>query len=71
MLAPKVAGTTALFERAQRRGEIGPGVDVELLAPALAGIVLHRFFLMGELPTQDIVVRVIDQIILPAAHAAD
>lgn len=70
VLAPKIAGTTALFERAERRGEIGPGVDIELLAPALAGIVLHRFFLVGEPPTQDVVARVIDQIILPAAHAA-
>ncbi len=36
----------------------------------LAGIVLHRFFLVGEPPTQDLVVNVIDQIILPAAKAA-
>ena len=71
VLAPKIAGTTAMFERAKQRGEIGPRVDIELLAPALAGIVLHRFFLQGELPTQDIVVRVIDQIIMPAAHATD
>ncbi|QIG41743.1 TetR/AcrR family transcriptional regulator [Nocardioides anomalus] len=70
VLAPKIAGTTALFERAQRRGEIGPEVDIELLAPALAGIVLNRFLLSGEPPTADLVVRVIDQIILPAAHAA-
>ena len=31
-----------IFERARTRGEIGPDVDIELLAPALAGIVLHR-----------------------------
>ncbi|MXG88187.1 TetR/AcrR family transcriptional regulator [Nocardioides flavescens] len=71
ILAPKVAATTALFERARTRGEIGQGVDIELLAPALAAVVMHRFFLMGQPPTRDIVVRVIDQIILPAAHAAD
>jgi AcrR family transcriptional regulator len=70
VLAPKIAGTTALFERAKARGEIGAGVDIELIAPALAGIVLHRFFLLGEPPTPDVVVQVIDQIILPAAHAA-
>ena len=69
VLAPKLAATTALFERARARGEIGPGVDIELLAPALAGIVLHRFFILGEPPTRDVVVDVIDQIILPAATA--
>jgi AcrR family transcriptional regulator len=66
VLAPKLAGTQAIFDRAKERGEIDPDVDIELLAPALAGIVLHRFVLVGELPTQDIVTRVIDQIILPA-----
>ena len=67
VLAPKLAGTKALFERAKERGEIPEDVDIELLAPALAGIVLHRFFLVGEPPTADLVVNVIDQIILPAA----
>ena len=32
------------------RGEIGPNVDIDLLAPALAGIVLHRLILLGEAP---------------------
>ena len=49
-----------------------PSVDqalraVDLLAPALAGICLHRLFLMGLPPDQDIIRRVVDQIILPAA----
>jgi AcrR family transcriptional regulator len=70
VLAPKLAGTTALFERAKERGEIRADVDIELLAPALAGIVLHRFFIVGEPPTRELVTQVIDQIILPAAGAA-
>ena len=70
VLAPKLAGSKALFERAKERGEIRADVDIELLAPALAGIVLHRFFLVGEPPTAELVVHVIDQIILPAATAA-
>ncbi len=70
VLAPKLAGSKALFERAKERGEIRADVDIELLAPALAGIVLHRFFLVGEAPTKDLVINVIDQIILPAATAA-
>jgi AcrR family transcriptional regulator len=67
VLAPKLAGSKAFFERAKERGEIRADVEIELLAPALAGIVLHRFFLMGERPTQSLVESVIDQIILPAA----
>jgi len=67
VLAPKLAGSVAIFERAKARGEIREDVDIELLAPALAGIVLHRFFIVGEAPTKDLITDVIDQIILPAA----
>jgi AcrR family transcriptional regulator len=67
VLAPKLAATTELFDRAKARGEIRDDIDVELLAPALAGIVLHRFFLVGEAPTKELITSVIDQIILPAA----
>ncbi|MCY7394636.1 MAG: TetR/AcrR family transcriptional regulator [Nocardioides sp.] len=66
-IGPKAAIGHQIFERARARGEIGPDVDIDLLAPALAGIVLHRLFLMGEQPTPDLVTKVIDQIILPAA----
>ena len=69
VLAPKLAATSQLFERAKARGEIREDVDIELLAPALAGIVLHRFFMIGEAPTKDLITSVIDQIILPAATA--
>jgi AcrR family transcriptional regulator len=70
VIAPKLAAASAVFERAVQRGEIPPGVDIELLAPALAGIVMHRLILVGEAPTRDLVTSVIDQIILPAAAAA-
>ena len=70
VLAPKLAATAAIFDRAKARGEIDPHVDIELLAPALAGIVLHRFLLVGEAPTPEVIARVIDQIILPATARA-
>jgi hypothetical protein len=70
VIGPKLAGTRALFDRAKERGEIGAGVDIDLLAPALAGIVMHRFVLVGEPPTRELVTSVIDQIIIPAATAA-
>ena len=67
VLAPKLAASAAIYERARARGEIREDVDIDLLAPALAGIVLHRFFLVGEAPTKGLITDVIDQIILPAA----
>jgi hypothetical protein len=60
----------SIFERARERGEIPASADLDLLAPALAGIVLHRLFLLGEQPDRALITRVIDQIILPAATSS-
>jgi hypothetical protein len=70
VVGPKVAATRALFERARDRGEVRAEVDLDLLAPALAGIVLHRMFVLGVVPDEKTITAVIDQIILPAALAA-
>ena len=59
-----------IWERARERGELRDDLDLSLLEPALAGIVLHRVFLMGEQPDADLITRVIDQIILPACRPA-
>jgi AcrR family transcriptional regulator len=69
-VGPKIALSQQIWERARDRGEIRDDVDLSLLEPALAGIVLHRLFIMGEQPTPDLITRVIDQIILPAATRA-
>jgi AcrR family transcriptional regulator len=65
-IAPKAAVNRAIFERAIARGEIRPDVDLEIVIPALPGILIHRLFLLGEQPTKDVITRVIDQVILPA-----
>ena len=68
-IGPKQRAMRVVLERAVARGEIRDDVDLDLLAPALPGIVLHRVFLLGDEATPDLVARVIDQIILPAvAH---
>ncbi len=67
VIGPKIAVSQQILERARDRGELRDDVDLALLAPALAGIVLHRLFIMGEQPTPELITRVIDQIILPAA----
>jgi len=66
-IAPKVATSRAIYERARDRGELHPDADLAILAPALAGIVLHRAFLLGDHVTPELVGRVLDEVILPAA----
>lgn len=66
-IGPKSARVHEIFARAMARGEIRDDLDLSILAPALPGIVLHRQFLLGEMPNQELIARVIDQIILPAA----
>ncbi|GAA1161974.1 TetR/AcrR family transcriptional regulator [Nocardioides aquiterrae] len=70
VVGPKIAASQQIWERARDRGELREDVDLSLLEPALAGIVLHRLFIMGEQPTPELITRVIDQIILPAATRA-
>jgi AcrR family transcriptional regulator len=65
-LGPKIASGNQIFARAMARGEISPDVDLEVIVPALPGIVLHRAFLLGEPPDADLVTRVIDHVIIPA-----
>ncbi len=65
-IAPKVQVSREIYQRAIDRGEIPADVDIEVIAPALAGILLHRSFVMGLLPDDETVERVIDHVILPA-----
>jgi AcrR family transcriptional regulator len=70
-IAPKVAITQAIYQRAQERGEIGPDLDLEVIGPALAGILLHRTFILGVPPDDATIERVVDHVILPAVqHSA-
>jgi AcrR family transcriptional regulator len=65
-IAPKIAVSQAIYTRAIERGEISPDVDIDIIAPALAGILLHRSFVLGVVPDDHAVERVIDHVILPA-----
>jgi len=68
VLQPKAQLSRALFQRAVDRGDVRADLDLDLVAPALAGIVLHRLFVMGEEPGPTLIENVIDQIILPAVR---
>ena len=66
-IAPKLAVTEAVYAHAIERGEISPDVDLEIIGPALAGVILHRAYLMGSPPDEELITRVIDNLIIPAA----
>ncbi len=65
-IAPKVAVSREIYHRAIERGEIPADVDIDMIAPALAGILLHRSFVLGIVPDDETVERAIDHVILPA-----
>ncbi len=71
IIAPKIDASRAIYARAQARGDIRPDVDIDLIGPALAGIVLHRHFMLGQFPDAATIERVLDQIILPAVRPYD
>jgi AcrR family transcriptional regulator len=68
VVEPKSIVSRTVFERARDRGELRDGIDLDIVVPALAGIVLHRVFLLGEHPDAALIERAIDQIILPAVR---
>jgi AcrR family transcriptional regulator len=68
VVGPKSAVSRIVFERARERGEVREDLDLDLITPALAGIVLHRVFVLGEQPDSELIERAIDQIILPAVR---
>lgn len=67
-IAPKLQVSLDIYRRAQERGEIGDDVDVEMISPALAGILLHRAFIMGAPIDDETIERVVDHVILPAVQ---
>ncbi|MFC5729639.1 MULTISPECIES: TetR/AcrR family transcriptional regulator [Nocardioides] len=66
-IGPKAAVTTAIYQQAIARGEIRPEIDLDILLSVLPGILLHRMFMLGEIPTEDVITAVIDHVIIPAA----
>lgn len=67
VIGPKIALSTAIYTRAKARGEVREDLDEGLFGPAMAGICLHRAYVLGEAPDRQLVERIIDQIIVPAA----
>ncbi len=64
---PRRRAGEVIIARARERGEITRDVDGGLLTASLAGIVLHRSFVLGEPVDRTVLEHIVDQIILPAA----
>jgi AcrR family transcriptional regulator len=69
-LAPRLDLTNKVYERAVERGEIAPGVDIELLSVTLPAVIIHHAYILGVEPTDELILRVIDNVILPAARGS-
>jgi hypothetical protein len=69
-LVPRQALVANVYARAVERGEIGPDVDVELLSMTLPAVIVHNAYVLGVEPTDEMVLRVIDHVILPAARGS-
>lgn len=67
VVQPRIDASRVAFDRARQRGEITADLDLDLLSPALAAIILHRSFVLGLAADESTVTRVVDEIILPAA----
>ncbi len=66
-LALKLEQTREVYERAQRRGEIAPDTELDILTTTLSAVILHRAFVL-RLPVDDeTVLRIIDEIVIPCA----
>lgn len=66
IIGPKIARLRVLFERAQARGEIRSDIDLDMITPAMTGILLHRRFVLGLDAGPKVAAQIIDQLILPA-----
>jgi AcrR family transcriptional regulator len=64
---PRIGVMQQVYRRAAQRGELRPGADLSIIGPALAAVLLQRALVLGEQITEDLVERVVDQVILPAA----
>jgi AcrR family transcriptional regulator len=68
VVEPKARVSRLIFERARDRGELRDDLDLDIVVPALAGIVLHRVYVFGDKPDPQLIERAVDQIILPAVR---
>jgi AcrR family transcriptional regulator len=64
---PRIGVMQQVYQRAAERGELRPGADLSIIGPALAAVLLQRALVLGDQLTEELVQRVVDQVVLPAA----
>jgi AcrR family transcriptional regulator len=66
-----------LLQRGVQRGDVRPDVSVDLLRELGQGMLWHRFLITGDPIDDDLVIRIVDEILVPlvapagTAHAPD
>jgi AcrR family transcriptional regulator len=66
-LKPKLATARAIYERARARGDIADDVDLDLLETVLPAMALYRAFMLRTPVDDEVVARIIDEVVMPAA----
>lgn len=69
-IAPRRKLLRDAMERAQRRGEIGPAADLDILAAIVPGAITLEVMTSGDAPTPTFIRTVIRQVLLPACRAS-
>ncbi len=69
MLAPKTQALRALIVRAQRRSEVGPDADLDLLTAVVPALTMHLMLTTGYCPSLAQMRSIVDHILLPACLA--
>ncbi len=65
-LAPRMAVTLTVFDRAARRGEVDPDLDLEMLHTVLPSMCAFHSTVLGHVVDESFVARVLDQVVLRA-----
>jgi AcrR family transcriptional regulator len=68
-LAPRMAGFRTVFERAEARGEMPEGHDLDLLASLFPALVLQQLLMPGEPPDARFAGQIMDEVVYPLATA--
>ena len=67
MAAEREAHAASALRRARRRGELRPGVDIDMVVDMIAGAFSHRVLLLGEQVTMAFARGIVDLAILAVA----
>lgn len=68
LIEPRAAAHRILLQRAVDRGEIAADADIELLSTLLPAMATFRALALREPVDRDYMTRIIDGVLLPAAH---